>query len=378
MKHKKRWHTMKVLTIISGPVFGAVITVGTAILLTMILIVVNAPVPVKTIRAFFIGPWSSPWFLGNTLDSIGLLLTASLGVVIAFRGGCFNLGGEGQIYLGGLAASVVLLWGPKGGAVGILGVAGLAALCTGGALGALTGILKKWSGANEIITSFLLSAALSPLADYLISGPLRDHSGNLLAMAPFPQLLPRLLPPSNLSISFLFALVLVAGGYLFINRTLWGYRFRIAGAAPAFARYGGIDPAGCWVPALTASGALGGLAGFFAVAGTYGRCHLGFPGGLGWNAIAVALIARNRPLALFPAALVYGALKAGSDSALLGTGLNFETSAFIQAVVLILATVNFAGPLMLKPWGIRRRKGRIQAEHSRGANTGDKPMKVQV
>ena len=100
---------------------------------------------------------------------------------------------------------------------------------------------------------------------------------------------------------------------------------------------------------MTAAGALNGLAGFFAVAGTYGRCHLGFSGGLGWNAIAVALVARNQPLALFPAALVYGALRAGSDTALLASGLNFETAAFIQAAALTLATVSFRGPRFLRP-----------------------------
>jgi simple sugar transport system permease protein len=96
------------------------------------------------------------------------------------------------------------------------------------------------------------------------------------------------------------------------------------------------------------SGALNGLTGFFAVAGTYGLCHRGFSGGLGWNAIAVALIARNRPLALIPAALALGCLKAGSDSALLSRGLNFETAAFIQAAALILATIHFAAPLALR------------------------------
>jgi simple sugar transport system permease protein len=326
--------------------------VGAALLLTVVLILVNSPDPALTLRAFFIGPWSSPWFLGNTLDSMSLLLTASLGAALAFRGGCFNLGGEGQIYLGGLAATAVLLWGEgKGGGTegGILCLAALAALLTGGGMGALSGGLKLKFGAHELITSFLLSAALSPLGDYLITGPLRDPRGNLLATSRFPpgRLLPRLLPPSALSLSFVFALILVAAAALFLHRSLRGYRFRIAGAAPDFARYGGIRPEGAWVPAMTLSGALSGLTGFFAVAGTYGLCHRGFSGGLGWNAIAVALIARNYPLALFPAALVYGALKAGSDSALLAAGLNFETSAFIQAVVLLLATVHFAGPLFL-------------------------------
>jgi simple sugar transport system permease protein len=292
---------------------------------------------------------------------MGLLLTASLGAVLAFRGGCFNLGGEGQIYLGGLtAAAVLLFWGDglsgAGWSFGLLCLAGLLAMGAGGAMGALSGFLKKRYGANELITSFLLSAALSPVADYLISGPLRDHSGNLLATRRFAagRLLPKLLPPSILSLSFIFALVLVVLGHLFINRTVWGYRFRIAGAAPAFARYGGINPERGWFPAMAASGALGGLAGFFAVAGTYGVCHLSFSGGLGWNAIAVALIARNRPLALIPAALIYGWLKAGSDSALLAAGLNFETSAFIQAVVLILATVHIGGPLVVKSLRDRR------------------------
>jgi simple sugar transport system permease protein len=81
-------------------------------------------------------------------------------------------------------------------------------------------------------------------------------------------------------------------------------------------------------------------------------CHLGFPGGLGWNAIAVALIAKNHPLALIPSALVYGWLKAGSDAAMITTGLGVETSSVIQAVVLLLATIQFKMPLF-------KRKGKI-------------------
>ncbi|MFP3091184.1 ABC transporter permease [Treponema sp. TIM-1] len=349
-----------------GVIWGPFITLAVAVLLTVVLIVFNSPRPPHTLRAFFIGPWASPWFLGNTLDYISLLLTAALGIALAFRGGCFNLGGEGQIYLGGLAAALVLLSGGAGespvapgyaAAFGLLCLAALAALTTGGIMGAISGVLKRRFHTSELITSFLLSAALTPLGDYLISGPLRDPQGNLLATPPFlpRRLLLRFLPPSNLSVSFAFALILVIGGYLFIYKTAPGYRFRIAGAAPDFARYGGIRPESYWTPALIVSGALSGLTGFFAVAGTYGRCHLGFPGGLGWNAIAVALIARNNPLALFPAALIYGWLKAGSDSALLASELNFETVAFIQATVLLLATVHFAGSLLRWPWVLQKK-----------------------
>ena len=341
----------------ASPVAGAVIAVGSAVLLTLILIFVNSANPGKTIGAFFLGPWSSPWFFGNTLDGIALLLTAALGAVIAFRGGTFNLGGEGQIYVGGLAASVILLAG-RGWRVAesinvlpawlLLFLAAFTAIVTGILMGGFSGLLKKSVGMNELISSFLLSSALIPIADYFIKGPWRDSGDNLLALPVFQDdlILYRLLPPSNLSTSFIFALIIVFCGHVFINWTFKGYEFRISGAAPDFARFGGMDPEKAWAPAMAVSGALFALTGFFAVAGSYGRCHAGFSGGLGWSAIAVALIARNRPLALLPAALVYGWLKSGSDSALLGTGLSMETSSLIQAAVLLFATVSFGLPVL--------------------------------
>ncbi|MDR0706827.1 MAG: ABC transporter permease [Treponema sp.] len=298
---------------------------------------VNAPEPAAAMSAFFIGPWNGVWFSGNTLDAVTLLLTAALGAVAAFQGGCFNLGGEGQIYIGGLAAALALLNLPSVAGMS-LWAAAFIAITAGGIMGFISGFLKKAAGANEIITSFLLSGALAPVADYLLAGPLRDPSGNLLATKALPRLL-RILPPSNLSVSFVISLLLVATGHFFINTTVLGYRLKIAGSNPAFAHYAGIEASHYWMPSMALSGALSGLAGFFAVAGTYGRCHMGFSGGLGWNAIAVALVARNRPLLLIPAALVYAALEQGSQSAMLAIGLRFETSAFIQAAALLFAAI---------------------------------------
>jgi simple sugar transport system permease protein len=296
---------------------------------------VNASAP--AVYAFFIGPWNGVWFGGNTLDAVCLLLTAGLGATAAFRSGCFNLGGEGQIYMGGLAAAVVLLNLPHAAGIS-LWAAAFTAIIAGGGMGFISGFLKKTIGAHEVITSFLLSGALTPVADYLLAGPLRDPTGSLLATKAVP-LLPRILPPSNLSVSFIISLLLVAAGHIFINTTTFGYRISIAGSAPALARYAGIEASRYWTPSMALSGALSGLAGFFAVAGTYGRCHAGFSGGLGWNALAVALIARNRPLLLIPAALVYAALEQGAQSAMLTTRLQFEISSCIQAMVLLFATV---------------------------------------
>lgn len=327
----------------TNALWGAFFSLGSGILLICLLIFFTSDNPGATLRSFFWGPWSSPWFIGNTLDMVALLLVSALGVVVAFRGGTFNLGGEGQIYLGGLGATVVLLSFPSLSGSMALFFAALVSLALGAFLGGISGFLKRFARANEMISSFLLSAALTPVADYLIGGPLRDKSGSLLASPRFvpDRQLPRLLPPSSLSVSLVLAIGLVLLVFILMNRTESGYRFRVAGASPDFAHFGGFPSPPYWIYAMTASGALHGLAGFFAVAGTYGLCHQGFSGGLGWSGIAVALIGRNEPLALFPAALMFAWLKTGSDGALLASGLQFETSAFVQAIILLLVTVRF-------------------------------------
>ena len=289
---------------------------------------------------FLANPWSSVWFAGNTLDYMALLLCVSLGAAFAFRGGIFNLGLDGQVYLGGLAAACALLFMPPGCPPGLLlCLAAAAAALTGALMGLFCAFLKRTAGANPLITTFLLSSALTPAADFLIAGPLRDNSGSMLATARFAATLPRILPPSNLSISFIISICLCLAAHIFISVTGAGYRFRIAGGSPAFARYGGIDAEGLCVPALGLSGALGGLCGFFAVAGTYDLCYQGFSGGIGWAGMAVALIAKNRFPALLPASLFYAALKSALDQTLLSSVMSVNASQLLQAMILVLAAV---------------------------------------
>jgi simple sugar transport system permease protein len=322
------------------PFYSSIVAISASMIIAVFFIVTQSSQPLAALQSFFFKPFSSSWFLGNMLDQSALFLTAGLGIILSFRGGTFNLGGEGQIYLGGLAASIILIFMEQIPGTIILVVACVVAVIIGAFLGALSGWLKT-KGVSELITSFLLSASLIPVADYVIIGPLRENTGNLQATKNFSadRILPSILPPSNLSISFLIVLFLVFLLHTWLNSTQTGYRFRIAGSAPAFARYGGITVERYWVPSMLASGALHGLAGFFAVAGTYGICYRGFSAGLGWNAITVALIAGNKPLALFPAALLYALIRAGSDAALLSSGIQLDTASFIQAFILILVTI---------------------------------------
>jgi simple sugar transport system permease protein len=322
--------------------FSIFIPLGTVLLIPVVFVLFGSANPAKTLEAFFIGPWSNPWFLGNTLDSMALLLTASLGAAVAFRAGCFNLGGEGQIYLGGCAAAGILLTGKLPGPVMLI-VAALTATALGGVMGGASGLLRKQLGANELITSFLISSMLIPLGNYIISSVLRNPEGNLLATEKIPpgSLLPKLLPPSALSISLPIALLLAALFHAFVHGTTFGYRFRISGAAPDLARFSGINADKRFFPAMAVSGGIAGLMGFFAVAGTYSMGYQDFSGGIGWNAIALALISGNEPLLLIPAVFIFNALKAGSDAAILQARFGFETAAFIQAAALFLAALPF-------------------------------------
>jgi simple sugar transport system permease protein len=286
------------------------------------------------------------WFIGNALDAAAVLITASLGAFVAFEMRLFNFGGEGQIYAGGIAASAVILFFqphaadlPAGIQTLVLGAACLAGIVTGGMLGAVSGLLKKHFNANELLTTFLLSASLIPVCDSLVTNVFRDKSGSLLASEKFAPLLalPRILPPSNLSLSLVWALLLVIVFCIYLNNTGAGYRYFVAGNAPDFARYGGIKPEAYTVPTLALSGALYGLAGFFFCAGTAGRLHSGFSGGIGWDAIAIALLARKKPLLLIPAGLLFCFLLSAADSALLLRGLKLETKLFIEALALFIA-----------------------------------------
>ena len=282
------------------------------------------------------------YFAGNTADWASLLLCAGLGFIVCRRAGLFNLGLEGQIYAGGFCASAVMLALYTALPAPVVLLAGLCAAAAAGALmGALCGLLKKWFGADELITTFLVQAAVIPVIDYFIAGPLRGTEGSILAMQKLPAalVLARILPPSNLNVSVFACLALAALCLFFLYGTAEGYRLRIAGAAPAFARYGCIEPEQFWLGSLTFSGACAGLAGFFAVAGTDGICHLGFPAGLGWAAIAAGLIARSEPLFLIAAALFYAILKFSTGAALLSTGASGYLFTAITACMLFISTI---------------------------------------
>lgn len=333
---------------------------GAGLLTIIILIVTASTSPAQALAEFFTRPCSSWWYFGNMLDRAGLMILAATGSALALRAGAFNLGGEAQIYAPALIAAIVLTTGNEvtGAAAGTLTAAVafrfiLALLCaaaTGSVLGFIPGILKVRFRISEILSSFLLSAALLPVIDYLIAGPLRAQSGNLLATPEIARAfrIPAFLPPSRFNASFFIAIAITVLAGLFLGKTGPGYRLRMSGTAPEFARFAGFSTGRATAAGMTVSGLLHGLSGFFAITGTWYMCHHQFSAGMGWSALAVALIARRNIYAVIPAALLFSWLETASSAAVLSTRFPFDATSLVQGIVFLVISAQYL------PFGRRR------------------------
>ena len=329
---------------------GLLITLGAAFTIMLIMIFLMSKTPGETLYYFFAGSLTNKYYLGNMFNAAIPLILTGLGISFAFRASMFNLGGEGQVYAGGLAATAVCLSMPAAAGFFGISVSLLAAIVTGAAVAGLSGFFKmKWR-TDELISSFLISNALIFIVDFFITGPLDDIESNLLTTGKIAGQfwLKRIFPPSNLDISIVFVVIIAVLAFFYLFRTHQGYEMRICGLNPEFARYGGINVGRYMVLPMLWSGAFHGLAGALSILGTHHMCLKGFSGGMGWNGIAVALIAKNNPVAVIPAALFFAYLEAGAKSAMINADVTIEIASVVQSVVFFLITAqvlyNFVKP----------------------------------
>jgi ABC-type uncharacterized transport system permease subunit len=319
---------------------GLAITLGISFLIAVILIILLSKQPLTTIYYFFVGPFTNKYYFGNMLNTAIPLVFTGLGIAVAFKSSMFNLGGEGQVYSGALAATVILLALPQGS--GFLGgpVALAAALTTGAVLAGMSGFFKMKWGTDELISSFLISTAVIFIVNYFITGPLDDPSNSMLATRAIGKQYQFLgiFPPSKLDISAVFAVLAAVLVFFLMYYTHWGYEMRMCGLNREFSRYGGINVSIYVVLPMIISGALHGLAGGIAIMGTYHMAVKEFSYGMGWNGIAVALITKNNPLGVLPAAVFFAYLDAGAKAAMLHSDVTFEIAAIVQSVIFYLIT----------------------------------------
>lgn len=276
--------------------------------------------PFQAYGALFQGAFGNISGFTQTLVKATPLLLVGLGVTIAFRGGVINIGGEGQILVGGLAATALAVGFPTISGWILLPACLLAAILAGAVWGGIPGILKARMGVNEILSTVMMNAIAVQLSNYLLRGPMIDpeeiERGTRIAQSallPEQVWLPRLIPRTLLHSGAILAVILAVLVYIFLWRTTTGYRIRAVGLNALASRYAGIQVPVFQALALILGGAFAGLAGGIEVLGIQHRMVEGMSGGYGFSGIVAALFGQLHPLGLVPASVLFGGLLVGGD-----------------------------------------------------------------
>ncbi|MCR5612503.1 ABC transporter permease subunit [Treponema sp.] len=304
---------------------------------------------------FFFGIFSSTYYTGLFINLAALMAFSALGNCLTLKAGFYNIGGEGQIYLSGFVAALSLNTFASLPPMLCIMLSCLMAATAGAVLAVLSAVCNDVKKISVLLSSYLFSSALIPVLDYLISGPFRTSKGNLLATEFIPESvrLKSMLPPSPLNGCIFLIPIAAFGLWYIIQHTNYGKEISIWGAGGEFALYSGLSYRKTLYSTLVLDGALHGLTGFFAVAGQYYTCHLGFSAGLGWNALTCALLAAKNPLGVIPSSLFLAWIFSSASRYSLVHNTGFDVSGMIQGAVIFFVAGNYvilngAGKRLLK------------------------------
>ena len=321
-----------------------------AFLVSGFVVILLGESPIQAMKLLVYGAFGYGEAVGYTLFYATNFIFTGLAVAIAFHAGQFNIGGEGQAYVGGLGLALVALYLGHLPPYLTLPLAILAAALFGGIWGLIPGWLQARRGSHVVITTIMLNFVAAALMTYLLVNVLIRPGQQAPESATFAEgtWLPALGPlvaqwgldlgrsPVNLSLAI--ALVCCVLFWLFVWKTRLGYEIRVVGQSEPAALYGGISPATVTILAMTISGALAGLMAINELLGVQHRLLLGFTGGYGFVGIAVALMGRNHPVGIVLSALLFGALyQGGSELAFDMPKVNRDLVVVIQGLVVLFA-----------------------------------------
>ena len=314
--------------------------------------------PITAYVALIQGSVGSLSAIVNTLVETVPLVLAGLSVALGFKAGLFNIGAQGQFLIGALAAvtvGVAVAGQPPVVAIPIAIVAGI----LGGAVwGFVPGILKAVSGAHEVVTTIMLNyVAISVLA-WAVSGPLKVVGSaspitHDVGNAAFPIVI-----GSNGHLGIVIALAMVFLVRWLLDRTTLGFEIRTVGANPDAARYAGMRPKALIVLTMSMCGALAGLAGACIVLGVTHQMTSSFGTTVGFDAIAVALLARSNPVGIIFSGLLFGAMRAGAGLMQIEASIPPELIDVIQATILLFLVI---GPVLTRILRLRGVSGSLGA-----------------
>jgi ABC-type uncharacterized transport system permease subunit len=314
---------------------GAIVLAAALLAITLVALAAS---PIAVAAALWDGAFGNWIAATDTLVKATPLMFTGLAVAIAFRGALWNIGADGQLLMGALAAGAlgVMLDGwPRPLGVSIVLIAGAA----GGALwGGFCGWLRERRATSEVISTIMLNFVAAQILSYAVHGPLMEPThaypeSPLIARA---AELWMFAPPSRLNAGMILAAALAMVSWLWLFHTRSGFHLRVIGRNRRAAAFFGIPVARLGIAAMALSGAMAGLGGAVQVSAVSHRLYESFSPGWGYEAIAVALVARLDPLAVLPSALFFGALDNGSQAMQRAQGVSPELVQVIQGMVILI------------------------------------------
>jgi ABC-type uncharacterized transport system permease subunit len=318
---------------LASPLIAALAMLATGSLLFLFL----GQAPLHAFYVYFIKPLTSEYGIGELLLKATPLILCGVGLAIGFRANVHNIGADGQLTMGAVAAGWVALHFDGVDAGWVLPLMILAGALGGLAWAAVPALLRTRFNTSEILVSLMLVYVAYLFLGYLVHGPLRDPAG-----FNFPQskmfgdaaLLPLLKEGLRVNAAFPLSLLAVAGAWFFCRHTFAGYRMQVSGMAPAAALYAGFsEPKNVWL-AFMVSGALAGVAGVGEVAGPLGQLQPSVSPGYGFAAIIVAYVGRLHPLGVLLASLLMSLLYIGGESAQIELQLPSAITGLFQGLLL--------------------------------------------
>ena len=262
---------------------------------------------------------------------------AGLGVALGFRSGVFNIGAEGQIYMGAIFATFVGYSVTGLPAIIHIPLTLLAGALGGALWGFIPGWLKATTGAHEVINTIMMNYIAFRLSEWLLNGPMK-RPGSFNPVSPTIQssaFLPNIFgPPTRFHLGFFIALAVAALVWWFLFKTTWGFELRTVGANPRSARYAGMSIMVYTILGMALSGALCGLGGANEVLGVNHNLALAFSSGYGFDSIALALLGKNHPAGVILAALLFGTLRNGATQMQVSAGIPIYIISILQGIIL--------------------------------------------
>ena len=319
------------------------------LLIGALLLLASGANPIEAYSALLKGAFGTPVAVQRTLEKATPLIFSGLSVAFAFKAGLFNIGAQGQLLVGAVVAAFVGFSIEGLPAIIHIPLALLAGGMAGALYGFIPGALKAYTGAHEVIVTIMLNYVAINLTDWLADGPWKDPSPtNIVARTSkiFPSAeLPVI---GNIPTGFILALIAALVVWWVLYRTTLGYEVRTVGLNSSAAQYAGIRVARTIILTMMIAGLLAGMGGAVETQGINGRFQPGFNTGLGFDGITVALLGKTSPFGVIPAALLLGAMRAGSSQMQFDAGVAAEITDVITAFILFFVAADVIVKALLR------------------------------